>query len=126
MNNGARKLSPRRHSTRAADVPHLVAEQLDHFGIDAQSEFGAALARIVGRLYECHDDVERLWQVTLQSIDSLDRTDRIAYFNAKRFLSFQFAKLLDTLQNPSRRAYQSFTYSPRLCTPRARIPCSIT
>jgi cystathionine beta-lyase/cystathionine gamma-synthase len=93
-------------------VPHLVAEQLDHFGIGAQSEFGAALTRIVTRLYECHDDVERLWQVTLQSIGLLDRADRIAYFNAKRFLSFQFAKLLDTLQNPSRRAYQSFTYSP--------------
>lgn len=112
MNNGARKLSPRRNTTRAADAPQLVAEQLDHFGIDAQSEFGTVLARIVERLYECHDDMERLWQVTLQSIGSLDRADRIAYFNAKRFLSFQFAKLLDTLQNPSRRVYQSLAYSP--------------
>jgi cystathionine beta-lyase/cystathionine gamma-synthase len=112
MNNQTRKLSPRRNTTHAADVPQLVAEQLEHFGIDAHSEFGKALGQLVGRLYECHDDMERLWQVTLESIGSLDRADRIAYFNAKRFLSFQFAKLLDTLQNPSRRAYQSLAYSP--------------
>ncbi len=37
----------------------------------------------------------------------LDRSDRVAYFNAKRFVCFQLAKILDTLQNPLRRTYQS-------------------
>ena len=40
-------------------------------------------------------------------LGSLDRGDRIAYFNAKKFLCFQLAKLLDTLQNPFRHTYQS-------------------
>ncbi len=107
-----RTLSPRRNTTRAADVPQLVAEQLLHFGIDAASPFGQTLGRIAERLYECEADVERLWQITLESIQSLDRSDRIAYFNAKKFLSFQFAKLLDMIQQPSRRSYQSLGYSP--------------
>ncbi len=108
-----RKLSPLRNTTKAAASDALVAEQLAHFGIDPATEFGQALARIAGRLYETQVDVERLWQLTLQTITSLDRSDRIAYFNAKKFLSFQLAKLLDTLQNPFRRSYQSlgFNYS---------------
>ncbi len=93
----ARRLSPRRNTTAASNVPELVAEQLAHFGIDGQSEFGATLARIAQRLYENYADIDRLWQITLESIATLDRADRIAYFNAKKFLSFQFAKLLDML-----------------------------
>jgi O-acetylhomoserine/O-acetylserine sulfhydrylase-like pyridoxal-dependent enzyme len=93
-------------------VSQLVSEQLVHFGIDGASPFGSTLGRIAERLYECEADVERLWQITLESIQSLDRSDRIAYFNAKKFLSFQFAKLLDMLQQPSRRTYQSLGYSP--------------
>jgi cystathionine beta-lyase/cystathionine gamma-synthase len=108
----SKRLSPRRNTTQAADVPHLVAEQLQHFGIDAASPFGQALGQIARRLYECEADVERIWQITLESIGSLDRSDRIAYFNAKKFLSFQFAKLLDMIQQPSRRSYQSLGYSP--------------
>jgi len=108
----ARWLSPLRNSTKATDVPQLVAEQLQHFGIDQRTDFGATLARIAQRLYECHSDVDLLWQQTLSAIDGLDRSDRIAYFNAKKFLSFQFAKLLDMLQSPSRRTYQSLDYSP--------------
>ena len=110
--SSARRLSPLRNSTAAADVPQLVAEQLAHFGIDGASDFGRTLARIAERLYESTGDVERLWQLTLENIGTLDRSDRIAYFNAKKFLSFQFAKLLDMLQAPARRSYQSLDYSP--------------
>ncbi len=109
-------LAPRRKSTRAADLDSLVAEQLQHFGIDAASPFGQALGRITRQLYTTHADLSQLWAVTLQSIDSLDRSDKIAYFNAKKFLSFQLAKLLDTLQNPSRRTYQSLGYAPATTT----------
>ena len=105
-------LSPRRKSTEAADLPGLVAEQLRHFGIDPARPIGEALARIAGRLYESHLDLDRLWQLTLAEINGLDRADRVALFNAKKFLSFQLAKLLDTLQNPLRRTYQSLAYSP--------------
>ena len=105
-----RKLSPKRRTTDGGDVAALVAEQLAHFHIDPHSEYGRALASVVGRLYECGADVERLWRVTGETIDSLDRADRVAYFNAKKFLSFQIAKLLDTLQNPMRRTYQSLGY----------------
>jgi cystathionine beta-lyase/cystathionine gamma-synthase len=112
MVNEVRKLSPRRNTTQAADVAGLVAEQLGHFGIDPETEFGRRLGRIAERLYESLADMNRLWEITLQTIQKLDRSDRIAYFNATKFLAFQLAKLLDLLQNPSRRCYQSLTYSP--------------
>lgn len=107
-----KKLSPRRNTTTATDTAQLVAEQLSHFGIDPQTDFGQTLTRIAARVYENQDDLERLWQITVETVESLDRSDRIAYFNAKKFLSFQLAKSLDTLQNPFRRAYQSLGYSP--------------
>jgi O-acetylhomoserine/O-acetylserine sulfhydrylase-like pyridoxal-dependent enzyme len=105
-------LSPRRKSTNATDADSLVSEQLAHFGIDATSDFGKTLARITSHLYHTQVDLNQLWTLTLDSIQKLDRSDRIAYFNAKKFLSFQLAKLLDTLQNPSRASYQSLSYSP--------------
>lgn len=108
---GMRQLSPRRKTTEASDAAGFVAEQLTHFGIDAKTEFGQALSRFARRIYESQADVETLWRVTVETIHSLDRSDRIAYFNAKKFLAFQLAKLLDTLQNPLRRSYQSLQYS---------------
>lgn len=105
-----RSLSPLRNTTQAADAPALVAEQLAHFGIDPKGEFGQTMARVAQRLYECQGDLDALWRVTLSTIGSLDRTDKIAYFNAQKFLSFQLAKLLDTLQSPFRRSYQSLGY----------------
>lgn len=105
-----RQLSPRRRDTQANSATELAAEQLAHFQIDPESSYGKALASLVTRLYEASVDLDRLWRITMETIDSLDRSDRIAYFNAKKFLSFQFAKLLDTLQNPFRRSYQSLGY----------------
>ena len=107
-----RQLSPRRNSTSAHNLDELVAEQLAHFGIDPQDEFGETLARLAGRLYECRSDLDELWLLTLESIAAIDHKDRIARFNAKKFLSFQLAKLLDVLQNPFRRSYQQLEYSP--------------
>lgn len=106
-----RNLSPRRNTTTALDVDQLVDEQLAHFGIRPETEHGRALARLARGLYEAGADADALWHLTQQSIGSLDRSDRIAYFNAKKFLSFQTAKLLDTLQNPFRRSYQALDLS---------------
>ena len=107
-----RALSPRRRTTEAHDASQLVDEQLSHFGIDRDAPIGRHLAAISSRLYECQADLEMLWRLTFESIHELDRSDRVAHFNAKKFLSFQLAKLLDTLQNPFRRTYQSLDYSP--------------
>ena len=115
-----RSMSPKRRTTQQADAASLVAEQLNHYHIDPNSEFGSLMARIVQRLYECSADLNQLWRLTIETIDSLDQSDRVAYFNAKKFLAFQIAKLLDTLQNPLRRTYQSLGYS--LSTQAAKGP----
>src|SRR5687768_2627636 len=94
---GMRQLSPRRKTTQAEDAKGLVAEQLAHFGIEPESPLGQPLARIALRMYECHADIESLWRTTLATIGTLDRSDRIAYFNGAKFLAFQLAKLLDML-----------------------------
>ncbi|MBI1369077.1 MAG: Cys/Met metabolism pyridoxal-phosphate-dependent enzyme [Planctomycetes bacterium] len=108
--NAMRRLSPRRNTTTAQNVDQLVAEQLAHFAIDPDTDFGKTLARLAAHLYESQADIDELWALTLRTIDGLDRADRIAYFNAKKFLSFQLARLLDTLQNPTRRTYQALDY----------------
>src|SRR5215211_2586011 len=112
----ARELSPRRSTSTAQNVDELVAEQLAHFSIDAASESGRTLARLAGHIYRANIDLHQLWDSTLREMRSLDRRDRIAWFNAKKFLCFQLAKLLDTLQNPFRFTYQSLveTQSSRL------------
>lgn len=103
-------LSPCRNTTLARDVDALVAEQLAHFGIDASDEFGRSLASLASNLYRAQADVDQLWRVTIEQINRLDHADRVARFNAKKFLSFQLAKILDTLQHPTRRAYQGLGY----------------
>jgi O-acetylhomoserine (thiol)-lyase len=107
----AKLLSPRRRSTTAGSVPELVKEQLEHFGIDPQSKFGKCLGSTAAHLYGAHQDVDQLWALTLAEMGKLSRADKIAYFNAKKFLSFQLAKVLDNLQNPLRKTYQGLGYS---------------
>jgi O-acetylhomoserine (thiol)-lyase len=104
-------LSPRRNTSTAHSLDELVAEQMAHFGVEPSTELGQSVARVAAQLYQCQADVDHLWRTTLTSMASLDRADRIAHFNAKKFLSFQFAKLLDTLQNPFRSNYQSLGFS---------------
>src|SRR5438094_4547090 len=107
----ARELSPRRSTSTAMDVDGLVAEQLAHFSIDDKSDLGRTLARLAGHLYRANVDLHELWELTVRELRKLDRRDRIAWFNAKKFLCFQLAKLLDTLQNPFRFTYQSLIES---------------
>ncbi len=107
----ARLLSPRRRTSEAANLEELAAEQLEHFGINAHGAYGQSLHAAALNLYRAHADVTRLWEITLETIDGLDRKDRIAYFNAKKFLCFQMAKVLDTFQNPFRKSFQSLGFS---------------
>lgn len=105
-----RKLSPLRNTTQASNAHELALEQLHHFGIDAASPFGQSLQHISKRLYDSATDLNELWTITLQAANTLDRADRIAYFNALKFLSFQLAKLLDLAQAPARKSYQALGY----------------
>src|SRR5512138_1794788 len=112
----ARRLSPRRATSTATDVDGLVAEQLAHFSIDQKTEVGQTLGRLAAHIYQANIELHQLWELTVRELGALDRGDRIAWFNAKKFLCFQLAKLLDTLQNPFRFTYQSLveTQSSRL------------
>ncbi len=103
----ARVISPRRHSSKAQTIEELAEEQLHHFCIDKDGPYGRAMFDTVVRLYQAQLSLQDLWNITTNTIRTLDRTDRIAYFNAKKFLCFQLAKLLDNLQNPFRATYQS-------------------
>ena len=107
----ARLLSPRRKTTTATSLRGLAMEQLQHFGIDPQSPAGRPLLALAEKLYGSHGDIMALWEATTRELATLPRADRLALFNAKKFLSFQLAKLLDLLQSPSRQAHQSLRYS---------------
>ena len=101
------QLSPRRHTTTAQSVDGLLREQLEHFGIAPDSAHGQTLSRLSRALFEANGAAQDAWRLTTETLCGLERRDRIAWFNAKRFACFQLAKVLDTLQNPLRATYQS-------------------
>ncbi|MGF1770005.1 PLP-dependent transferase [Enterovibrio makurazakiensis] len=105
--NKATQLSPLRKTTRHEDAVSLATEQAEHFGIDTHSEFGQSLIALATTLYTANHHTHDLWAITLDGLSDLDKNDRIAWFNAKRFLSFQLAKILDNLQNPMRATYKT-------------------
>ncbi|USH05597.1 PLP-dependent transferase [Grimontia kaedaensis] len=105
--NKTTQLSPLRNTTKLEDSASLATEQAKHFGIDTDSDFGQALVSLATTLYTANHHTHDLWAITLDGLNDLDRNDRIAWFNAKRFLSFQLAKILDNLQNPMRATYKS-------------------
>lgn len=107
----AKQLSPRRKTSTAENISDLAKEQLAHFSIDPQTETGKILSRIAENVYHANVDLNHLWHSTLQELSALDLQDRIAHFNAKKFLCFQLAKLLDTLQNSFRYNYQQLVDS---------------
>jgi len=118
----ARELSPRRKSTGAHDVEGLVAEQLAHFGIDPACDYGRVLGDLTRHLYSGHADMRRLWEVGVAELASLGRKDRIERFAAQKFLCFQLAKMLDTLQHPFRKTYQSLVTSTEQRLPKGPYP----
>lgn len=118
----ARELSPRRNTTTASDVEALVDEQLRHFAIDPGTEYGRRLGSLAANLYAANVAAHELWQLGLRELAALDPRDRVARFNAKRFLCFQLAKILDTLQNPLRKSYQSLLKDPAQSAARGPYP----
>jgi len=108
----ARDLSPRRHTSGADDLEGLVREQLEHFGLDPQDEFGRRLGRVAHDLYAGNADLKALWETAQRELATLGRSERAARFSAMRFLAFQMAKILDTLMHPMRTGYQSVVSDP--------------
>ena len=107
-----RELSPLRHTTTATDADSLALEQLRHFSLDPHSELGRSLLTLVQQLYTANDAAHELWRRSIEALGKMDRQDRIAWFNAKRFVCFQLAKILDTMQSPLRRTFQSLSGGP--------------
>ena len=100
------------HDRRARDLAgarrRAAAALLDRPATD----FGRRLGALASHLYAGNVAAHELWEVTLRELAGLDQRDRVARFNAKRFLCFQLAKILDTLQNPLRKTYQSLLHDP--------------
>ena len=109
LTDHAKILSPKRNTTKATTIEALANEQLAHFGIDKNSEYGQALFNTAQHLYYTQANMQQLWQITSDTLEGLSKENKVAYFNAKKFLSFQIAKILDTLQNPFRATYQSLS-----------------
>ncbi|MBD1556445.1 Cys/Met metabolism pyridoxal-phosphate-dependent enzyme [Vibrio sp. S9_S30] len=105
--NPEKQLSPLRNSTSEDSAIALATEQAKHFGIDVNTDYGHTLVELATTLYHANSKTHDLWAITMEGLSGLDKSDRIAWFNAKRFLSFQLAKILDNLQNPMRATYQS-------------------
>ena len=103
----ARDLSPRRHTTDASTIEGLVEEQLAHFGIDPSTPYGSHLKNFAQNLYAANADLKQLWEQGTKELANLPRQERLERFSSQRFLSFQLAKILDTLQHPTRSLYQS-------------------
>ena len=106
-----RLLSPLRNSTSGESAEELAVEQLEHFGIDPNSEFGESLGKTVRHLYDTQSDISGLWAAGMGEMAQLSQADKINRFNSLKFLSFQLAKMLDTVQHPFRKSYQALGYS---------------
>ncbi len=115
-------LSPRRNSSEAITLADLVEEQLQHFGIDSKTKLGQSMAAIATHLYSCQHDVELMWNLTQQELHKLSAEDRISHFNAKKFLCFQLAKLLDEVQAPFRKNYQGLNYDDATLSAKGSYP----
>jgi len=120
--SAAKKLSPMRNSTQATTIDELAAEQLAHFNIEVNSDLGRALLATMERIYDCQGNVEQMWHEAQASMQSLNAAEKTALFNAKKFLSFQLAKVLDTLQNPFRSSYQNLNFSQSTLSAKSAYP----
>lgn len=115
-------LSPIRNTSLASNEAELIEEQISHFGIEPESDLGRSLANIVVDIFSSHKNIEEMWRLVQSEMQQLDRGDRIALFNAKKFLSFQLAKVLDTLQQPFRESYQSLKFQSQTITAKGPYP----
>lgn len=103
---GMQRLSPVRNSTQADTPRDLAAEQLIHFGIDASTPYGKALLKASENLYRAGSEIDKVEQLC-KELAELPPAGKVSAFNAKKFLCFQLAKLIDMLQPSLKQSYQS-------------------
>ena len=108
-----RSLSPARKSSDATSAAELADEQLIHFGIEPTSDFGQTLKLIASNLYQAAGSINKLTEITHTTLSELPRSDQTSYFNAKKFLCFQLAKLIDSLQPGLRSSYKQLGFDNR-------------
>lgn len=108
-----RSLSPNRKHSKSTTADALAQEQLDHFGIDPDSDFGQTLLALSAHLYQAAAHISDLGTLAETLVAQLPKTDAVRHFNAKKFLCFQLAKLIDSLQPGLRRSYQQLGFDNR-------------
>lgn len=121
-NYSVSRLSPLRTSSKATDQEEAITEQIRHAGIDEKSDLGVALAKTINDIYNCNDNVDGIWDVVQRDIQTLDKSDSIALFSAKKMLTFQLAKVLDNLQQPFRKSYQNLDYKTETMAAKGPYP----
>jgi O-acetylhomoserine (thiol)-lyase len=75
----AKILSPKRNTTQATTIDELTDEQLAHFGIDKDSEYGQALFNTAQHLYYTQANMQQLWQITSDTLEGLSKENSIPY-----------------------------------------------
>ena len=93
------------------DRDALITEQLNYFGIKKGTEVYYRLTPFLNNIYASEHDIENIWEFARDFLVHCDQKDKISFFNAKKFICFQLAKLLDNLQNPLRKAYRELGHS---------------
>lgn len=116
------ELSPRRHSSQAQVEQALVDEQLQHFGIAPDSPYGRHLGRAVINLNRTNQDIHAIWQLTQDTLASLPPEQQVSQFNAKKFLSFQLAKVLENLQTPFRQQWRGSEHGAEFSSRKGPLP----
>ena len=117
-----KNLSPLRNTTKHESAKALASEQLAYFDIDPNTEYGRSLVELTEHLYSAQHSLDALWSATSETLPLIDRSDKVRYFNAKKFLAFQIAKLLDNLQNPFRATYQQLNSDNTTKTAKGSFP----
>jgi O-acetylhomoserine (thiol)-lyase len=118
----AKRLSPLRKTSTALDIHSLADEQLRHFSIEPDSETGVLLQKLIENIYTSQVELTSLWGHSMECLQHLDKSEKISFFNAKRFICFQLAKLLDNMQNPLRKSYQDIITHPSTRTTKGPYP----
>ncbi len=67
----------------------------------------------MANLYQTAGHISQLAEITKTTLEALPHTDRVSYFNAKKFLCFQLAKLIDSLQPGLRTSYKHLGFDRR-------------
>ncbi len=57
-----------RTSSKATDQAEAITEQIRHAGIDENSDLGIALAKTINDIYNCHDNVDGIWDANYGAI----------------------------------------------------------